>query len=152
MNPEILLASEGDLEAISELEESCFCKPFPLAVLYEDICVSKHPYFIAKLGGKIIGYGGMYIVIDEAYILNICIAQEYRGNGYGKLLLKSMIDYAAKRGALSMTLEVRVSNAIALELYKDLGFTIEAVRPKYYEDTGEDAYIMWKQGIEERAI
>ena len=152
MNPEIILASEGDLEAISTLEERCFSSPFPLAVLYEDICVSKHPYFIAKYDGKIIGYGGMYIIIDEAYILNICILPEYRGNGYGKMLLKSMMSYAAKKGALSMTLEVRVSNAIALELYKDLGFTVEAIRPNYYEDTGEDAYIMWKQGIEEQAI
>ena len=150
MNPEILLASEADLEAISQLEERCFESPFPLAVLYEDICVSKHPYFISKLQGNVIGYGGMYIVIDEAYILNICILPEYRGNGYGKQLLKRMISYAAEKGAINMTLEVRVSNAIALELYKDEGFTIEAVRPNYYEDTGEDAYIMWKQDIGER--
>lgn len=46
-----------------------------------------------------------------------------------------------------MTLEVRVSNVVALELYKDFGFVIEALRPKYYEDTGEDAYIMWKKGL-----
>ena len=63
--------------------------------------------------------------------------------------MRAMVSKASELGALSMTLEVRVSNAVALELYKDMGFSIEAVRPKYYEDTGEDAYIMWKQGLKE---
>ena len=142
-------ARADDLEAISELEVTCFKSPFPPTILYEDICVSKHPYMTAELDGRVIGYGGMYVIIDEAYILNICIHPDFRGRGFGKELLFAMIREAASRGAQSMTLEVRVSNAVALELYKDAGFSIEAVRPNYYEDTGEDAYIMWKQGLKE---
>ena len=87
------------------------------------------------------------MVLDEAYLLNICVAPERRGEGLGKVLLQGMIKKAAQMGAQSMTLEVRVSNVVALELYKDFGFVIEALRPKYYEDTGEDAYIMWKKGL-----
>ena len=146
---DLRLANQNDLEAIGELERKCFISPFPPTVLYEDICVSKHPYMVAELDGRVIGYGGMYVIIDEAYILNICIHPDFRGNGYGKELMRAMVSKASELGALSMTLEVRVSNAVALELYKDMGFSIEAVRPKYYEDTGEDAYIMWKQGLKE---
>lgn len=145
----IISAKEEHLEDISILESICFSHPIPPTVLYEDICVSGHPYLIAMMEDKVIGYGGMHVILDEAYIINLCIHPEYRGFGYGKKLLSSMIAKANELGAQSMTLEVRVSNAIALELYKDHGFTVEGVRPRYYADTGEDAYIMWKQGLGE---
>ena len=145
--PEVRLACEEDIKDIYGLEEACFSDPFPVTVPYEDICVSNHPYMILKEKGKTLGYGGMYVVLDEAYLLNICVAPERQGEGLGKVLLQGMIKKAAQMGAQSMTLEVRVSNVVALELYKDFGFVIEALRPKYYEDTGEDAYIMWKKGL-----
>lgn len=142
----VILAGEEHLEAISGLEKLCFEHSISPAVLFENICVSNYPHFVIKLDEDIIGYGGMYIVIDEAYIINICVHPDYRGRGYGKQLLTAMISEAKRLGAQRMTLEVRASNAVAIELYKDMGFNIEAVRPKYY--VNEDAYIMWKQDME----
>ena len=130
---------------IRELEELCFATPWSIEALYEDICVNKNSYFVLKADGKIVAYGGMWIIIDEAHITNICVHPDYRARGFGQKLMQHMIRYARSQGVEGMTLEVRVSNAPALHMYNKLGFKLAGRRKKYYSDTGEDAYIMWKQ-------
>lgn len=92
--------------------------------------------------GRIIGYGGMWLVLDEAHITTIAMRESHRGRGLGELLLGSMIQAAAEMGSDRVTLEVRVSNVIAQNLYRKYGFREEGMRPRYYSDNGEDAYIM----------
>ena len=94
------------------------------------------------LDRSIIGYGGQWVIIDEAHISTIAVAKPWRGRGLGELLLASMIERAAHRGAELVTLEVRVSNTVAQGLYKKYGFEIVGRRKRYYGDNGEDAHIM----------
>ena len=97
----------------------------------------------------IIGFAGMWILLDEAHVTTIGVAPEYRGRGLGELLLLDLFQEAMRRGAEWVTLEVRVSNDSAQSLYSKYGFTRQGIRRRYYSDNGEDAYIMWSPSIRE---
>jgi ribosomal-protein-alanine N-acetyltransferase len=99
--------------------------------------------------GRVVGYAGMWLVIDEAHITTIAVRERERGKGYGELLLESLVEAAIEMGADRVTLEVRVSNEVAQNLYAKYGFKREGVRPRYYSDNNEDAYIMTVGGIRE---
>jgi ribosomal-protein-alanine N-acetyltransferase len=88
------------------------------------------------------GFVGIWIMVDEAHIINIAVREEYRGNGIGELLIISSINMANKLGASVVTLEVRVSNKIAQNLYGKYGFKEAGIRKGYYTDNKEDALIM----------
>jgi len=91
----------------------------------------------------VVGYAGLWIVLDEAHITNVAVHPDYRGAGYGRALMVELISRAAMLGAFKLSLEVRVSNGVARDLYKSLGFVDKGFRRKYYSDNGEDAIIMW---------
>lgn len=97
----------------------------------------------------IIGYGGMWLMVDEAHITTIAVSPSHRGQGIGELLLNGLIDQAIELRALRMTLEVRLSNESAQRLYLKYGFEPSGTRPRYYTDNGEDALIMWTGPIHE---
>jgi ribosomal-protein-alanine N-acetyltransferase len=97
--------------------------------------------------GRIVGYAGMWLVLDEAHITTIAVRGTHRGRGLGELLLASSITAAGEMGSDRVTLEVRVSNAVAQNLYRKYGFREEGVRPRYYSDNNEDAYIMTADDI-----
>ena len=78
---------------------------------------------------------------------NIAVAPEYRGRGYGRILFFAMMAEAQKRGASQMTLEVRETNTVAQNLYYSLDFEKQGYRKRYYEDTGEGAYLLWNRDI-----
>jgi ribosomal-protein-alanine N-acetyltransferase len=90
----------------------------------------------------IIGYGGVALYVDEGHITTIAIAPEYRGQGIGELLLNGLIDHGVDLGAERLTLEVRISNTIAQQLYLKYGFEPVGKRKRYYTDNGEDAMLM----------
>ncbi len=138
-------AEFSDLENIFDCEQTCFEHPWTYAMLYEDIVENGNTvYMVMELNGRTIGYGGMWIVMDEAHITNVCVMPEHRGKGYARLLMKRLAEVSRQYGARSMTLEVRVSNKSALRLYKKCGFTIQGLRKRYYQNR-EDAYVMWTE-------
>lgn len=98
-------------------------------------------------GGRIVGFTGMWHMFDEAHITTIGVEPELRGKGLGELLLVALIDEAIRRGAVWLTLEVRVSNAAAQALYQKYGFTVHGTRKRYYSDNNEDAYVMWSPSL-----
>lgn len=91
---------------------------------------------------QIVGYGGLWLSVDEGHITTIAVAPEFRGRGIGELLLNGLIDQALAMSADLLTLEVRVSNVVAQQLYLKYGFRPFGTRPRYYTDNGEDALIM----------
>jgi [ribosomal protein S18]-alanine N-acetyltransferase len=96
---------------------------------------------------RIAGFAGMWQLFDEAHITTIGVDPPYRGRGFGELMLVALIDEATRRGANVMTLEVRVTNEPAIALYRKYEFTIHGVRPHYYSDNAEDAYVMWSPSL-----
>jgi ribosomal-protein-alanine N-acetyltransferase len=102
-------------------------------------------YMVMEYDGDVIGYGGMWTIMDEAHVTNIAVRAGYRGQGLGEKLMTELQRTAVFFGAARMTLEVRVSNEIAQRLYRKLGFEPAGIRPGYYSDNQEDALIMWAE-------
>ncbi len=90
----------------------------------------------------ILGYGGFWMIAGEAHISTLAVASTWRERGLGELLLWSMLDRAAAMGAFEATLEVRESNHVAQNLYRKYGFEKVGQRRRYYQDNGENAWIM----------
>ncbi len=105
-------------------------------------------YLVALDNKKVIGYCGMWIIVDEAHITTLAVHPDNRRQGIATELLNEMFREARYRECTRMTLEARVSNLRAINLYEKLGFVSYGVRPGYYTDTKEDAVIMWKDDLD----
>ncbi|MDF0728723.1 ribosomal protein S18-alanine N-acetyltransferase [Cytobacillus sp. S13-E01] len=140
-----------DIEQILVIENSSFATPWSREAFYNEIVYNQFANYIVMLDGvKVIGYCGMWHVIDETHITNIAVLPEYRGKKLGEALLLKAMEVSKRLGAVSMTLEVRVSNVVAQALYKKLGFQPGGIRKRYYTDNLEDALVMWVNVNENR--
>ncbi len=134
-----------DLDAVMEIEKICFTTPWAKESFEREIRDNQlAKYLVIEYNGKIVGYGGMWTIIDEGHITNIAIHKEFRNKKLGSFLVQAMIEYAENLGIYRMTLEVRESNTPAQGLYSKFGFVSCGKRPKYYQDNNEDAIIMWR--------
>lgn len=133
-----------DVDAVLKVENEAFTTPWSRAAFEAETSDNELAYYlVVDVGGVIAGYAGMWLIIDEAHVTNIALAAAYRGAGLGEQLVRALMELAQERGAVSMTLEVRVSNVKAQALYTKLGFVSRGKRRNYYTDNREDALIMW---------
>jgi len=138
------------LDAVYEVETNSFSIPWSKNELRKEIAENKHAiYKVAFLDHEIVGYAGLWHVVNEGHITNIAVDIPYRRMGVGSLLIEELIAVAQAREMIGLTLEVRMGNAAAQKLYTKYGFKPEGIRKCYYADTGEDAVIMWKYLIED---
>ena len=136
------------IDDVVRIEEMSFKTPWTKNDFISEFVNNKcAKYRIVVKDKKIVAYGGMWILLDEAHITNIAVHPEFRGIGVGNALMEDLIETAKNNGVANMTLEVRTGNTAAQNLYKKFGFVDVAVRRKYYADTGEDGIIMWKYNI-----
>ncbi|HEY9851732.1 MAG TPA: ribosomal protein S18-alanine N-acetyltransferase, partial [Leptolyngbyaceae cyanobacterium] len=103
-------------------------------------CPSPHP--------PILGLGCLWAILEEAHITIVAVHPNYRRQGLGQALLLYLLSSAKQRGLERATLEVKVSNQAALSMYEKYGFRVAGRRRGYYQDTGEDALILWLSGIQ----
>ena len=96
----------------------------------------------SKMDSSVLGYGGFWMRPGEAHICTLAVRPEWRGHSLGELLHVSLIEWALERGAEVATLEVRVTNSTAQNLYRKYGFRRVGTRKRYYSDNGEDALMM----------
>lgn len=135
-----------DLDRVVEIENYAFLTPWSRSSFEAELRdESKAHYLVACEGEEVVGYIGAWFIFEEAHITNIAVDACYRGQGIGNQLLSGFIDYCRDRSIKRMTLEVRKSNHVAIELYKKHGFRTLGVRRGYYIDTHEDALLMWKE-------
>jgi ribosomal-protein-alanine N-acetyltransferase len=121
--------------------------PSSRAPLLHSLLASFFPADPGNHNYPLIGYGGVWCVVDEAHITTIAVSPRYRGRGIGELLLNGLIDHAFDAGATMLTLEVRQSNTVAQNLYHKYGFHVAGTRKRYYTDNDEDALIMWTDSM-----
>ena len=132
-----------DVDGVHAIETATFPKPWKREDFVKEM--TQNPcarYLVAEREGKIVGFAGAWIVLDEAHITNIAVSADVRGQGIGRALTASLLQYAANLGVEYVTLEVRKSNTVAQKLYASLGFEFVGVRKRYYEDNGEDALLL----------
>ena len=143
-------AEAKDVETIEKLEQSCFSQPWSYESIYQDIVENDRAvYVVAETEGQVIGYAGLWIIVDEGHITNVAVSPDYRRNSVGNTIVTALLQVTEDMGVKRHTLEVRKSNQAAINLYEKQGFTEAGERKGYYEDNGEDALIMWRESEDE---
>lgn len=133
-----------DLPGVLEVERHSFTVPWTDHAFHNELTNNLFArYIVIEHEGKIAGYAGMWTIVDESHVTNIAVHPDYRGKGWGAWLMRELIARALSLGMVKMTLEVRVSNTAAQQLYRKFGFEPAGVRKGYYADNNEDALIMW---------
>lgn len=140
-------AEERDVKGMAQLDLMCFAAPWSEVAFSQEITDNNLALYIAgELDGVLVGYAGIWAIIDEGHITNVAVHPEHRRCGIAKALMEVLIKSCADEGIYKQTLEVRPSNTAAMQLYAGFGFKEAGRRKGYYEDNGEDALIMWRDG------
>ncbi len=133
-----------DIPMVVAIEEVSFPTPWTTESFVSELKDNNLArYYCLEINNKVIGYMGLWLVIGEAHITNVAIWPGCRGQGWGEYLMLNVMNEMRKLGISSITLEVRVSNTTAQNLYQKLGFKPAGLRKRYYSDNMEDAIIMW---------
>ncbi len=136
------------ITAVVDIERRSFPTPWSERAFLSELTQNAYAHYLVALSGeRVIGYAGMWLILDEAHVTNIAVHPNYRGQQVGELLLSALEQRAFDHGCHRMTLEVRPSNPVAQKLYRKHGFAPRGLRPGYYTDTHEDAIIMWKDDL-----
>ncbi|WP_425803648.1 ribosomal protein S18-alanine N-acetyltransferase [Desulfitobacterium sp. Sab5] len=135
---------EDDLEAIMKIEHASFPTPWSQRSFESELRDNEYArYFCLLDQNKVIGYMGIWFILEEGHITNVAIAPEHRGRRLGEFMMRTIMRQMLSEGMERMTLEVRESNLSAQRLYERLGFVMAGRRKGYYSDNQEDALIMW---------
>lgn len=139
-----------DVEHVSRLERRCYTLPWSSGAYVTEVGNPSAYYLVAKdADGTLLGYGGIWVIMDELHITTLAVDPDARGRRIGERLLLALIYEGIARGAARATLEVRERNAAAHGLYLKYGFEEVAVRKNYYSDNNENAIIMWANNLRE---
>jgi len=139
-----------DLEEVQRIELASFSTPWPSNAYRSELETNRlASYLVARIDGKVVGYGGMWLMVDEAHITTFAVHPAWRRRRIGERLLLAFLDLALDRHAREATLEVRLSNLPARRLYEKYGFRPVGLRPRYYSDNNEDALIMTTEPLSE---
>jgi len=143
--------SVDDIPAVHEIERASFTAPWPTYAFRQELEANRLArYVVARDGEGVVGYAGLWLMVDEAHITTFAVAPDRRRQGVGEHLLLELLRIAESVGAAVATLEVRVSNLPARRLYEKYGFRPVGVRPRYYTDNNEDALIMTTSELRSR--
>ena len=132
-----------DIDGVFEVEKNCFEDYWSKDSFKKELSNNLAKYLVAKVDGKVVGYVGIWFVVDEGHITNVAVHKDYRGQKIGDRLIDKLVQVCKDNKIVSMTLEVRTSNIVAQNLYKKYGFKMAGVRKEYYSNNKEDAIIMW---------
>ncbi len=145
--------SVDDLAAVQEIERESFTTPWPPHAYRAELETNRMAhYIVARHGDRIVGFAGVWLMVDEAHITTFAVRKTWRRQGVGERLLIALLALAEARGAREATLEVRPSNHPARRLYEKYGFAPVGVRPRYYSDDNEDALIMTTDRLDGRQM
>lgn len=141
-----------DVPRVMEVERECFPTPWHESAYMTELSNRSAYYVVACVDDQIIGYAGMWVIMDEAHITTLGVARDARSRKVGEQLLVGLLDESIRRGARRATLEVRQSNEVAQNLYRKYGFSPAALRRGYYTDNHENAVVMWVDNLQSAAI
>jgi ribosomal-protein-alanine N-acetyltransferase len=135
----------ADIDGVLKIEQEAFSLPWTRDAFVQEMTTNLHAYYLVAedQDQQIVGFCGMWLVMDESHITNVAVTEQVKGQGIGEGLMREAIRVAKDNGAVLMTLEVRVSNTIAQNLYRKLDFQNGGIRKGYYSDNLEDALVMW---------
>jgi ribosomal-protein-alanine N-acetyltransferase len=143
------LTSPDDLDAVAALERASFTNPWTREMLARELAQSDvaRVYVLRAPNHRVAAFCACWLIFDELHVNTIAVEAALRRQGLARRLLAHVFADAAAAGIHRATLEVRRSNEAALRLYEGLGFTVTAIRPRYYTHPEEDALILWREGL-----
>lgn len=134
---------EKHLPAILDIEKTTNSSPWSEESFRNEFRNAQSIFYVASLGTEMIGFGGIWKVIDEAHVTTVAVKEEHRRKGYGWEIMVRLLEEAKEQGMTCSTLEVRAGNEGAIKMYEKLGYVGVSKRKRYYPDNKEDALVMW---------
>jgi|SRR5690625_1149225 len=132
------------LDEIMAIERELFSSQWPRSIFRSELTENPYAhYYIIKFNEKIVGYAGIWLMKEGAQVTNIAISSKYQGKKLGKKLFSFIFQKAISAGCENLSLEVRKSNMIAQNMYRQFGLVPAGIRREYYTDNREDAIVMW---------
>jgi ribosomal-protein-alanine N-acetyltransferase len=132
------------IEALEPIEADLFGVERWSAAMFWNELANRHHYVVALDGDDLVGYAGLSVSGDEAWIQNVAVRRDRQRHGIGRMLLEALLAHAARRGVKAVLLEVAVDNRPAQKLYDGYGFEPVGVRRGYYQASNTDALVMRK--------
>ncbi len=141
--------TQADIDSIIEIEAAAYGEHhWSKESFFNELSNDLAHYFCAfNDSGKLIGYAGTWQILEEAHLTNIAVSPDFRRRKVGEALLATVIKECRKNGVKYLTLEVRVSNSPAINMYEKYGFKSLGTRKAYYQNNNEDALIMWTENM-----
>jgi ribosomal-protein-alanine N-acetyltransferase len=141
------------LRSVLRIESQVYPRPWTLGLYLGELALpdEKRVYLVARSGGEVVGHAGLMFAATDGHVTTIAVDPTWQRRGIGAHLLLVLVREAIERGALDLTLEVRASNHGAQALYRRFGFEEAGTRRGYYQEDGEDAVIMWANGVDSPA-
>ena len=137
------------LRSVLRIEALVYPRPWSLGLFMSELALkTTRVYLVAKVGNDVVGYAGLMITGSDGHITTVAVDPDWHRNHIGTRLMLGLSTAAAQRGCTGLTLEVRVSNTGAQEMYRAFGFAPAGVRKNYYTETNEDAIVMWAHDID----
>ena len=134
----------ADLGAVLAIDQEVYSRPWSPSFLRQQLASpGNRVNRVAEVDGRVVGHAGLMMVADYGHVTTLAVHPDVQGSGIGTCLMADLCRAAVKRQLVTMTLEVRVSNLRARELYRRFGFVPAGAQSGYYSDTGEDALVMW---------
>jgi ribosomal-protein-alanine N-acetyltransferase len=135
------------LPGVLGIEAQVYPRPWSSRLFEDELERSGRLYLVARLGDEVVGYAGVLMIADDGHVATIAVDPARQRRGIARCLLAELVRQAMALGANQLTLEVRVSNRGAQDLYRSFGFAPGGARKAYYADNGEDALVMWAHDL-----
>lgn len=136
---------ENDIEQMTAIEAQVFSQPWSRKSFEEALSYENLLFVVAVMDETVVGYCGLYMVLEEGNVINVAVKEEFRGRHMAQEMLTFLMEEGAKQNITAFTLEVREHNETALHVYEKLGFESVGIRKNFYEKPIENAIIMWKR-------
>ena len=147
--PVLAPLTAADLDEVAMIESVSFTAPWPTSAYATELTTNRLARYLgARIDGTLVGFGGIWLMVDEAHVTTMAVLPASRRSGVATLLLLELLQEARRGGARVATLDVRVSNSDAQRLYRAFGFVEVGRRIRYYDDNGEDALVMTTAELE----
>jgi len=140
------------IRSVLSIEAQVYPRPWTMGLFLSELNLhTARSYFVARVDGKVVGYGGLMLSLEDAHVTTLAVDPMWQRLKLGQRLMVVMAREAVRRGAKNLTLEVRVSNEAAQAMYRRFGLAPAGIRKGYYAESGEDAIVMWAYEIDEEA-
>ena len=138
------------LRSVLRIEAMVYPRPWSLSLFMSELALrSTRAYWVARVDGAVVGYCGLMVTGEDGHVTTLAVDPAVHRRGIGTRLLLALAGEAIRRGATGLTLEVRMSNKAAQDLYRKFGFRPAGVRRNYYVETNEDAPVMWADDVDD---